>query len=69
MSKSAKKLAERDARRRYKEEVQRTGWPPGLLQDDSRQLTEWFASRMDARWLIDKHYREHMEKVAAERDS
>ena len=26
-----------------------TGWPPGLLQDDSRALFEWFASRLDAR--------------------
>lgn len=26
-----------------------TGWPPGLLQDDSRALFDWFASRIDAR--------------------
>lgn len=27
----------------------RTGWPPGLLQDDSRQLFGWFANRANAR--------------------
>ncbi len=30
----------------------KTGWPPGLLQDDSRALFRWFASRMDARWVL-----------------
>lgn len=25
-----------------------TGWPPGMLQDDSRKLTDWFASKPDA---------------------
>lgn len=25
-----------------------TGWPPGLLQDDSRGLFDWLASRIDA---------------------
>lgn len=29
-----------------------TGWPPGLLQDDSRKLSDWFASRIDARWTV-----------------
>lgn len=27
----------------------RTGWPPGLLQDDSRGLSKWLASKPDAR--------------------
>ena len=27
----------------------RTGWPPGLLQDDCRGLSKWLASRPDAR--------------------
>ena len=27
----------------------KTGWPPGLLQDDDRKLSRWFASRLDAR--------------------
>lgn len=26
-----------------------TGWPPGLLQDDSRGLSRWFANKPDAR--------------------
>ena len=29
-----------------------TGWPPGLLQDDSRKLSDWFASRVDAHWTV-----------------
>lgn len=28
---------------------QRTGWPPGLLQDDCKGLSKWLASRPDAR--------------------
>jgi len=31
----------------------RTGWPPGLLQDDSRELARWFAERPGARALVD----------------
>lgn len=30
-----------------------TGWPPGLLQDDSRELSAWFASRLGARHQVD----------------
>lgn len=26
-----------------------TGWPPGLLQDDSRELSRWLANKPDAR--------------------
>jgi hypothetical protein len=29
-----------------------TGWPPGLLQDDCRALSIWFATRIDARWVL-----------------
>ncbi len=32
----------------------KTGWPPHLLQDDSKKLTNWFASRIDARWTVRK---------------
>lgn len=32
----------------------RTGWPPGLLQDDCRALALWFASRPDARAVVDR---------------
>ena len=27
----------------------RTGWPPGMLQDDSRKLSCWLANRIDSR--------------------
>ena len=30
-----------------------TGWPPGLLQDDSRELSSWFSSRLGARYQVD----------------
>ena len=30
----------------------KTGWPPALLQDDSRALFRWFADRVDARWTL-----------------
>ena len=30
----------------------KTGWPPGLLQDDSKQLSKWLASRLDARRIV-----------------
>jgi hypothetical protein len=26
----------------------RTGWPPGMLQDDCRELSRWLAGRLDA---------------------
>lgn len=36
----------------------KTGWPPGLLQDDSRGLSKWFASRLDAREVVRENARE-----------
>lgn len=30
----------------------KTGWPPGLLQDDCKGLSRWFASRLDAREVL-----------------
>ena len=30
----------------------KTGHPPGMLQDDSRKLTEWFAGKPDARLRV-----------------
>lgn len=36
----------------------RTGWPPGLLQDDSRELSRWFASRPESRYLVDQQAKE-----------
>ena len=42
----------------------KTGWPPGLLQDDDRGLSKWFASKPDARRLVRERCkeieREHM---------
>ena len=33
-------------------EVQKTGWPAGLMQDDDKKLSKWFASRLDARRVV-----------------
>lgn len=34
-------------------ERNKTGWPPTLLmQDDSRELSRWFATRIDAMWVL-----------------
>lgn len=47
-------MASRRARERQNArpwETERTGWPPGLLQDDSSKLSKWFASKPDARML------------------
>ena len=30
-------------------ETKTTGWQPGMLQDDNRKLSRWFASRPGAR--------------------
>jgi glutaredoxin len=35
----------------------KTGWPPGLLQDDCSKLSRWFASRIDARETIRRVFR------------
>ena len=29
-----------------------TGWNDGLCQDYDRKLFQWFASRIDARWVV-----------------
>lgn len=33
-------------------EQQKTGWPPGMLQDDDKGLSRWLASRLDARQIV-----------------
>ena len=38
----------------------RTGWPPGMLQDDSRELSCWLASKPDAKRLA----REKAQEIA-----
>ena len=42
----------------------KTGHPPGLLQDDSRKLSNWFASRMNARQEV----REVCKQIAQEKN-
>lgn len=39
--------------------TERTGWPPGLLQDDCRKLARWFSSRPDARRIVRQVAYEH----------
>jgi hypothetical protein len=36
----------------------KTGWPPGLLQDDERKLSRWLASRPDALYQLRKNMTE-----------
>ena len=36
----------------------KTGYPVGLLQDDDSQLSKWFASRPDARYIGRKNIQE-----------
>ena len=44
--------------------MRKTGWdPPPLMQDDNPQLSQWFASRPDARYVfIRNQRREEMTK-------
>jgi hypothetical protein len=35
--------------------MQTTGWPPGLLQDDSRELSRWLSTRLGARYQIQRN--------------
>lgn len=35
-------------------ELPMTGWPAGLLQDDDKKLSQWFASKVDARHVVRK---------------
>lgn len=45
-------------------ETVKTGWPaPALMQDDSRPLFRWFASKPDARRLV----RESVARIAKEK--
>lgn len=37
----------------------KTGWPPGMLQDDDRKLSIWLANRIDSR----RHAREAAEEA------
>ena len=38
--------------------MRKTGWdPPPLMQDDNPQLSQWFASRPDARYVFKRNQR------------
>lgn len=41
----------------------KTGWPPGLLQDDCRKLHRWFASRLDARHVVRNNFGDPMKDI------
>ena len=36
----------------------RSGWPPGMLQDDSAELSRWLSSRPDAMYRLRQLYSE-----------
>ncbi len=36
----------------------KTGWPPGMLQDDSSGLSRWLASKPDAREVVRRNIAE-----------
>lgn len=40
----------------------KTGWPPGMLQDDDRRLSRWLASRPGARHQVRKNIMEMTDK-------
>jgi hypothetical protein len=38
--------------------MRKTGWdPPPLMQDDNAQLSQWFATRPDARYVFKRNQR------------
>ena len=41
----------------------KTGWPPGMLQDDCRALSRWLANRIDSR----KHARDAVRAIEEKR--
>lgn len=32
--------------------INTTGWPPGLMQDDSRELSRWLSERLGAKHQV-----------------
>lgn len=47
--------------------MKHTGWPPGLLQDDSRPLSRWLAGRINARQQARIAAREAAREASLER--
>ena len=41
----------RKLKQERRESPPKTGWPPGMLQDDSRELSIWLSTRLGARWV------------------
>lgn len=37
----------------------KTGWPPGLLQDDSKGLSKWLSSKPDAKQVVRDNIKPH----------
>ena len=47
--------------------MRKTGWdPPPLMQDDNPQLSQWFASRPDARYVFKRNQRREKMKRLVE---
>jgi glutaredoxin len=49
--------------------MHKTGWPPGLLQDDCGKLSKWFASRIDARETIRKVFRVNEQTIVYSKEN
>lgn len=45
-----------------RQDIKKTGWPEGLLQDDDARLSRWFASRPDARHVVRQNLEKQNEK-------
>jgi hypothetical protein len=43
----------------------KTGWPPGMLQDDQRKLSLWLANRIDSR----RHAREAAAAIGSQSEA
>jgi hypothetical protein len=47
--------------------MKKTGWdPPALMQDDNPQLSQWFATRPDARYVFIRNQRREKMKYKME---
>lgn len=44
--------------------IVKTGWPPGLLQDDDKGLSKWLANRIDSKL----HAREAVVKIQLDKE-
>ena len=57
-AKSKKKKKRLQEQRIAALDVKRTGWPEGLLQDDSKDFSRWLSTRLDAGYIIRKRFNE-----------